>query len=88
MPLDLPETDEEVLSGLIETPEASAALARLFMAGATTGEWADNTRWPGVYRRGMGDPLPCLARAGSPCASKPNLTRRSGSPKRATTPPG
>lgn len=51
MPLGLPETNEGVLSGQIETPEASAALARPFVAGATAGERSDNTRWPGVGRR-------------------------------------
>jgi hypothetical protein len=40
MAVNLPETDEEVVAALIDTPETSAALARLFMAGATAGERA------------------------------------------------
>ncbi len=38
-PVDLPE-HEAALTELLTTPEASAALARLFLAGATAGERA------------------------------------------------
>jgi hypothetical protein len=39
VPVDLPE-HEETLADLLATPEASAALARLFLAGAVAGERA------------------------------------------------
>jgi hypothetical protein len=40
----LPETDEAILAVLIGSPEISAALARLFLAGVTAGERAVNRR--------------------------------------------
>ncbi len=39
-PVTLPPEDAAVLAGLLSSPEASAALARLFLAGATAGERA------------------------------------------------
>lgn len=45
VPVDLPD-HEEVLVGLIATSEASAALARLFLAGATVGERGARTMLP------------------------------------------
>ena len=49
MPVNLPE-HEETLLALIDTPEASAALARLFMAGATAGERAVRVKMPTAGR--------------------------------------
>jgi hypothetical protein len=40
IPINIPAADEVVLAGLIGRPEASAALAWLFLAGATAGERA------------------------------------------------
>ena len=46
MPVKLPPADEDVLLELLTSPEASAALARLFLAGATAGERAVRTALP------------------------------------------
>jgi hypothetical protein len=42
----LPDADEEALAGLHDTPKASAAMARLFVAGAMAGERAVRTAMP------------------------------------------
>jgi hypothetical protein len=38
--VNLPDADAELLARLIDTPELSAALAKLFLAGVTAGERA------------------------------------------------
>jgi hypothetical protein len=45
-PVALPPADAVVLAGLLASPEASAALARLFLAGTTAGERAVRTAVP------------------------------------------
>jgi hypothetical protein len=45
-PVNLPPADAAVLAALLASPEASAALARLFLAAATAGERAVRTAGP------------------------------------------
>jgi len=40
IPVKLPDADTDLVARLIVSPEASAALARLFLAGVTAGERA------------------------------------------------
>ena len=40
MPVQLPDETAEVIAGLLTSDEVAAALARLFLAGATAGERA------------------------------------------------
>jgi hypothetical protein len=45
-PVNLPPADAAALAALLSSPEAAAALARLFLAGATAGERAVRTATP------------------------------------------
>jgi hypothetical protein len=48
--ITLPPDAEAVLCQLIDTPEASAALARLFLAGAVICDTADESVFPCAIR--------------------------------------